>query len=208
MKTIKVKGSFEKNFSVDYINIYFNINKKFSTYNECVDDSIKVNENIYQMINNLGFKKDDLALTNFDVLPYNESYYEDDIYKSRQVGYSYTENYKLGMDLDFKKLGDILQALEDNKDNIAFNLSFTLKNDEVAKNTVLKLAIKECNKKAKVIAKAVNMELKDIVNIDYESYNNHYERPLNCAAKASVTPSFKPNDVVVKENIEIIYEII
>ena len=34
MKTIKINGSYEMNFVADYLNIYFNLNNKFDTYEE------------------------------------------------------------------------------------------------------------------------------------------------------------------------------
>ena len=207
MKTIKINCSSERSFACDYLYINLNINHKFNTYEECVNDSKNATNRIYEMIEKASFNKDELVLTSYNVYPNNESYMEDDVYKTRQNGFSYDQSYKMGMSLDFVKLSKLLEILESNEDFVTFSVSFGLKNEEKYKDKVLKIAIKDCYKKAGLIAKETNHELCDIVNIEYNHSSSNGDRPLALACRANSVPSFKPEDIRVRQNIVVTFEI-
>ena len=207
MKTIKINSSAERSFACDYLYINLNINHKFNTYEECVNDSKSATNRIYEMIEKASFNKDELVLTSYNVYPNNESYLEDDVYKTRQNGFSYDQDYKLGMDLDFSKLSKLLEILESSEDLVTFSISFGLKNEEKYKDKVLKIAIKECYKKANLIAKETHHELGDIVNIEYNHSSSNGDRPQLMTCRENCAPSFKPEDIRIRQNIVVTFEI-
>ena len=207
MKTIKINCSAERSFACDYLYVNLNINHKFNTYEECVNDSKNATNRIYEIIEKASFNKDELVLTSYNIYPNNESYLEEDVYKTRQNGFSYDQVYKLGMDLDFSKLSKLLEILESSEDLVTFSISFGLKNEEKYKDKVLKIAIKESYKKAGLIAKSTNHELGDIVNIEYNHSSSNEDRPQLMTCRENCAPSFKPEDIRIRQNIVVTFEI-
>ena len=206
MKTITVNGEATLNFKVNYIYVYLDVNHEFNNYDECIRDSELVSSRVSDLIESAGFKKKELKLTSFNITPVIERYNENNVYKTRNMGFKYSKNYKLGMKYDLVKLGKLLEALESNDDKITFNLSFALKDNNMAKDEVLKRAIKNANDKAKFIAKETKLKIKDIENIEYHAVNNNYERNANIATLRGVQ-DFNPEDIRVSDSVRITYSV-
>ena len=113
-----------------------------------------------------------------------------------------------------KKLGDILYILSKTSLNPTFSIEYIIKNQDRIKNKLLTNAIFDANKKANEIAKNLNIEINEIVNVDYSFSDQNFSLPLmenQCLKAVSTKENYNfdlnPDDIEVEENITIIFSI-
>jgi len=147
-----------------------------------------------------------------------ESYKErDGSYKQRFTGYRYRHMLKVEFDSDNERLGKILYALANGKVRPEFRISYTVKDPEATKNTLLGKAVKDAREKASVLTEAAGIGLKDIQSIDYSWGEIDFEyRPMDggilaerCMAEptAAYSLDIEPDDIEVSDTVTVVWEI-
>lgn len=165
-----------------------------------------------------GFQKDDLKTNSFDIDTKYESYKaKDQSWKKRLVGYTYTHRMLIEFDADNKKLGEILYALAHSVITPEISIEYTVSDPEKYKDELLKNAIEDSKHKAKVLAHAANIELGDIVSIDYSwGEINFVSEPIQNFAFASAektmgSPGYdidiEADDIDVTDTVTVIWKI-
>ena len=97
-------------------------------------------------------------------------------------------------------------------------ISYTVKDPEAAKNELLGKAVNDAKEKAKVLADAAEVALKEIQRIDYSWGDMDFEvRPMNgmvmdrMMLKTSGAGSFamdiEPDDIEVSDTVTVVWEI-
>ena len=121
--------------------------------------------------------------------------------KENQIKTSY---FKVDIDNNNKLLGDILYILSKTSLNPTFSIEYIIKNQDRIKNKLLTNAIFDANKKANEIAKNLNIEINEIVNVDYSFSDQNFSLPLmeNQYLKAVSTKEnynfdLNPDDIVI-----------
>ena len=120
-------------------------------------------------------------------------------------------------DADNKKLGEILYALAHNVITPEISIEYTVSDPEKYKDELLKNAIEDSKHKAKVLAHAANVELGDIVSIDYSwGEINFISEPIQNFAFASAektmgSPGYdidiEADDIDVTDTVTVIWKI-
>jgi len=218
MRTIKVTGKGNIKMRPDMTRIKIILERQFKGYDETLRHSSEDTEQLRDLVQKFGFEKTDLKTLFFNVDPVYESYRENDEYKSRFVGYKYRHETKLDFDSDNERLGKILYALANCSLCPEFDLSYTIKDPEAAKNKLLGKAVDDAKEKAVALAAASGVELKAIQNIDYSWGEIDIEVNPTRLAKSSVAYdrvnsvecygiNIEPDEINLSDTVTIIWEI-
>ena len=219
MKTIRVTGKGQIKVHPDMTRITIDLEGVDKEYGETLRRSSEDTEKLRDLLLEHGFVPTDLKTLYFNVDTEYESYQENGAFKHRLIGYRYQHRMKLEFDSDNERLGRILYALAASPLHPEFNLSYTVKDQEAAKNTLLGKAVTDAKEKAAVLTNAAGVSLKDIQTIDYSWGEINFEvRPMNRAMMAEgclMAPSesasydldIEPDDIEVSDTVTVIWEI-
>lgn len=218
MRTIRVTGKGQIKVRPDMTQITMSLEGLYKDYNETLRLSSQDTETLKDILSGFGFERSDLKTLNFSVDTEYESYKDrDGSYKQRFTGYRYRHMLKVEFDSDNERLGKILYALANGKVRPEFRISYTVKDPEATKNTLLGKAVKDAREKASVLTEAAGIGLKDIQSIDYSWGEIDFEyRPMDggilaerCMAEptAAYSLDIEPDDIEVSDTVTVVWEI-
>lgn len=221
MKTIRVTGKGRIRIKPDTTRITVTLEGTYPEYSETLRRSSQDTEQLRDLLTGFDFERADLKTLNFNVDTEYESCKEKGVYKQRFVGYKFSHLMKVEFPSDNDRLGRILYALANCPLNPQFRLSYTVKNQEAAKNELLAKAVTDAKEKAVVLTQAAGVPLKGIQSIDYSWGELNFEvRPMNrmlmadaCAEEAkmaggaSYDMDIEPDDIEVADTVTVIWEI-
>ena len=218
MRTIRVTGKGQIKVRPDTTRIIMSLEGLYKDYNETLRLSSQDTETLKDILSGFGFEKSDLKTLNFSVDTEYESYKDrDGSYKQRFTGYRYRHMLKVEFDSDNERLGKILYALANGNVRPEFRISYTVKDPEATKNTLLGKAVKDAREKASVLTEAAGIGLKDIQSIDYSWGEIDFEyRPIDggilaerCMAEptAAYSLDIEPDDIEVSDTVTVVWEI-
>ena len=218
MRTIRVTGKGQIKVRPDTTRIIMSLEGLYKDYNETLRLSSQDTETLKDILSGFGFERSDLKTLNFSVDTEYESYKDrDGSYKQRFTGYRYRHMLKVEFDSDNERLGKILYALANGKVRPEFRISYTVKDPETTKNTLLGKAIKDAREKASVLTEAAGVGLKDIQSIDYSWGEIDFEyRPMDggilaerCLAEptAAYSLDIEPDNIEVSDTVTVVWEI-
>ena len=149
MRTIRVTGKGQIKVRPDMTRITMSLEGLYKDYSETLRLSSEDTEMLKDILSGLGFERSDLKTVNFNVDTEYESYKDrEGSYKQRFTGYRYRHMMKVEFDSDNDRLGRILYALANGKVRPEFRISYTVKDPEATKNTLLGKAVKDAREKA------------------------------------------------------------
>lgn len=218
MRTIRVTGKGQIKVRPDMTRITMSLEGLYKDYSETLRLSSEDTEMLKDILSGLGFERSDLKTVNFNVDTEYESYKDrDGSYKQRFTGYRYRHMMKVEFDSDNDRLGRILYALANGKVRPEFRISYTVKDPEATKNTLLGKAVKDAREKASVLTEAAGIGLKEIQSIDYSWGEIDFEyRPMDggilaerCIAEptAAYSMNIEPDDIEVSDTVTVVWEI-
>ncbi|MBQ1895139.1 MAG: SIMPL domain-containing protein [Clostridiales bacterium] len=218
MRTIRVTGKGNIKVRPDTTRLMITIEGRYKDYSDTLKHSSEDTESLRELLTGFGFDKRELKTTSFDVNAEYESYQEKGVYKNRFVGYRSVHAMKLEFPSDNDRLGRILYALAHSKVNPEFRISYTVKDQEAAKNELLGQAIADASAKAEVISAAAGVKLCSIQSIDYSWGEINFEvsrtRGLalekvdaNVLYDESYDVDIEPDDISVSDTVTVVWEI-
>ena len=218
MRTIRVTGKGQIKVRPDTTRIIMSLEGLYKDYNETLRLSSQDTETLKDILSGFGFERSDLKTLNFSVDTEYESYKDrDGSYKQRFTGYRYRHMLKVEFDSDNERLGKILYALANGNVRPEFRISYTVKDPEATKNTLLGKAVKDAREKASVLTEAAGIGLKDIQSIDYSWGEIDFEyRPMDggilaerCMAEptAAYSLDIEPDNIEVSDTVTVVWEI-
>ena len=218
MRTIRVTGKGQIKVRPDTTRIIMSLEGLYKDYNETLRLSSQDTETLKDILSGFGFERSDLKTLNFSVDTEYESYKDrDGSYKQRFTGYRYRHMLKVEFDSDNERLGKILYALANGNVRPEFRISYTVKDPEATKNTLLGKAVKDSREKASVLTEAAGIGLKDIQSIDYSWGEIDFEyRPMDggilaerCMAEptAAYSLDIEPDNIEVSDTVTVVWEI-
>ena len=167
-KTMKITGKGKISVKPDRIRLNITMEESYKEYEVTLSQSSDTTKILKDLFVSFGFQKDDLKNHTYDVAAKDESdKAKDQSWKKRLVGYTYTHRMLIEFDADNKKLGEILYALAHSVITPEISIEYTVSDPEKHKDKLLKNAIEDSKHKAEVLANAADVELGDIVSIDY-----------------------------------------
>ena len=180
-KTIKITGKGKLSIKPDCIRISMCLEETYRDYEETLYQSSKATEQIKDAFEELGFDRTAIKTSRFEIEVEYEHYrdHNDHLIK-RFKGYSYIHQLTVEFSNDNNKLGEVLYMLAHMSLNPEISIEYTVKDTEKYKDLLLKNAIKDSMHKAKILTEAANVELGDIVSINY-SWDDIYftSHPIN-----------------------------
>jgi len=220
MRTIRVTGKGQIKLKPDMTRIIITMEGTYPEYSDTLRHSSEDTEAIKDLLTAYGFERSDLKTLDFSVDTEFESYKERGAYKQRFVGYKYHHVMKVEFDSDNGRLGRILYALANSQLRPEFRISYTIKDQEAAKNQLLGKAVSDAMEKADTLARAARLTLKDIQSIDYSWGQINFEvHPMNrmlvaeedlalpMAATGSYDMDIEPDDIEVSDTVTLLWEI-
>ncbi|MBQ8986513.1 MAG: SIMPL domain-containing protein [Lachnospiraceae bacterium] len=220
MRTIRVTGKGQIKLKPDMTRISITLEGTYPEYSETLRHSSEDTEAIKDLLTEYGFERSDLKTLDFSVDTEFESYKEHGAYKQRFIGYKYHHLMKVEFDSDNERLGRVLYALASSQLRPEIRISYTIKDQEAAKNQLLGKAVSDAMDKADALAKAARVVLKDIQSIDYSWGHINFEvHPMNrmlvaeeglalpMAASGTYDMDIEPDDIEVSDTVTLLWEI-
>lgn len=166
-RTIRVTGKGMIRLKPDTTQVTMTLNGVCSAYAKTLERSAADTEQIRGVLTQIGFSRDDLKTLSFRVEPEYEGYREEDVYRQRLVGYRFIHEMKIEFPSDHKRLGQVLSAISRSKLAPEFQIDYTVKDREAAKNALIGMAVADAAAKAKALTDAAGVRLKEIRHIEY-----------------------------------------
>jgi uncharacterized protein YggE len=216
MKTIRITGIGTASMSPNEIELKFAVNTLESDYNNSIAKHDEKLTKFTNIIKNLGFAKEDLKTSHFNISPkYKSIRNANGEYKEMFEGYQINQGLVLTFDYNMDLLDKIINDISLSNVNPRLNISFTIKEKEEFKNQIIKNACLDAHKKATLIAETCNKKVVGISSIDYSFADIHLyssTRYEECserlmAKSCSIGSSITPTDVESSENVTFVFEI-
>ena len=217
MRTIQVTGKGKIRVKPDMMRLTITLEGTCKDYGVTLKRTSDDTEKLRTLVCGSDFAGEDLKTISFNVNTEYESYEEEGVYKQRFTGYRYIHVMKLEFDSDNDRLGQLLAALSGSDLHPEFRISYTVKDREAAKNKLLADAVRDASEKAKILAGAAGVSLKEIQKINYSWGEVDLEvRPMNLMCEHSMKISssaggydlnIEPDDIEVSDTVTVVWEI-
>ena len=217
MGQIRVTGKGILSLKPDTIVVSFKSSAVYTDYAETIAMASKATKDLKAVIAKAGIDSELLKTRNLDVKPKYDTWYDDkDHMHKKFIGYEYTHSSHIKIDNDNKVLGRLLYEVSTSPLDVEFDISYTVKDIEKAKNDLLREAIKDAKMKAKVLSEAAGVKLKGIVDINYSwGEIEIYSHPISfeaCECKsAQISNSFDididADDIDVNDSVTVVWEV-
>lgn len=191
------------------------VEKKYADVLQTAQEAL---EQVKSALEKSGFRKEELKTSDFRVeTKYEGARDEKGEWKQKFVGYQYTHALNLRFPADNMLLGKFISAVANSGAEPVFSFSYTVKDIEHAKEWLLREAVKDCAKKAFVLADAAKVELAGIVEINYSPDDKNFSvRPMQPmrlraaadSAPASLSLDVTPEDIEVADTVTVVWEIV
>ncbi len=212
-RTIRVKGKGKISVKPDTIKITIKAEGLRWNYDETIEQSTHDTRILRDALKNAGLNPKNLKTTYFSIDSKYKSYHDkNNDYKEKFVGYEYNHSAYIEFDNDNKILGKVLYELAHCDVEVNFEINHTVKDKEKVKNDLLEKAVEDSTTKAKVLAKASGVKLKEILNIDYswgeiDIYSSPMDDWMVCEAKSSYDIDIEADDIDVQDTVTITWTI-
>jgi hypothetical protein len=214
-RTMRVKGKGKISVKPDMIRLDITANEVCKEYDEVIEKSALCIKKIKETVKKAGLNDKELKTVKFDVDSKYESYRDKNgNYKSRLVGFQYTQKFYIQFPNDNTQLGKILYELSRCDVNVEFSIKHTVKDITAVKNELLAKAVQDSKIKAEILAKSSGVTLVDIINIDYSwGEIEIYSEPIQnyCLTESTISEPYnidiEADDIDVQDNVTIVWEI-
>ena len=214
-RTIRVKGKGKISVKPDMIKLDIIANEVCKEYDEVIEKSTLCIKKLKETVERAGLSGKELKTVKFDVDSKYESYRDkNDNYKSRLVGFQYTQNLYIQFPNDNSQHGKILYERSHCDINVEFSIKHTVKDITAVKNELLVNAVQDSKNKAEFLSKASGATLGDIINIDYSwGEIEIYSEPIQnyCLAESTISEPYnidiEAEDIDLQDTVTIVWEI-
>ena len=212
--TIQVKGIGRVSRTPDTIIIWMHVESCDTDYKRAVDSAAQQLNLIRANLGTIGFTKEDLKTTGFDIhARYDNIRQGDNTYKEVFIGYEVRHDLSLSFPKDMTKLDEVISVLSMCLADPDVRIGFALSDIDGAKKEILEKATKDALEKANILCNAANVKLGQLLSIDYswdeisfEAYDKFRMSDLSIGCeKASF--DFEPDDIKASDTVEFTWEI-
>lgn len=212
-RRITVKGTGQVNLKPDLIVIELRLDSLDMNYEQAMVVATQSVDEVNQLLSKVGFKKEDLKTTNFNV----STQYRGEQDKTGQYiqifeGYLVHHELKLEFDFDQALLTRTLSTISSAKAMPKLDIRFSIKDQTKVSEALLVKATENAKSKALVLAKASGVVLGDLMVIDYNWGELHLYSRTNYAMEdtmmlktAAMAPDIEPEDISLSDNVTFIW---
>ena len=169
MKTIRVTGTARLSLRPDVTVVTMTLQGTAPEYSEALNRASRDAQTLQDVLERLHFKREDLKTISFFVNTEYESYEESGVWKQRFAGYRFEHILKVSFDSESERLGEVLTALANAAVSPMLQISYSVKDPESAKKTLLARAVADAGEKAQILAQAAGAELKELRSVAHTS---------------------------------------
>ncbi len=217
-REITVKGIGDLKIPVDFVEIQLILEELDKNYtNGYQTFEVHILE-LQEIIEDIGFKKEDLKTSAINVYPKYENVRKNDTYVDVFKGYKFFSEMKLCFDFDSKKLGEVFFSISQSNVNPKMNVNFTVKDKEAVKKRLLGKAAKDAKEKALILCEAMGVKLGKLITINYNwdeiniyssaKYEMDASPRMLCAGTSNNSYlDFTPDDISVEDDVSFVWEI-
>lgn len=218
-RILTVNGTGKVSIKPDYTIISVSLDTKDKAYEKAVEKASVQIELLRTSLINIGFQKNDLKTTSFNVQARYESERDNKgNYKSVFAGFECIHQLKLAFDFDMQKLSCVLDALSKSLTEPRLDVNFTVKDKSSVNEEVLRNAVANAVCQAEILASASGVKLGDIISINYNRSelnmlsNARFAIADNCRAAAPMAMEksidIEPEDIDVSDTVSITWQIL
>jgi len=210
-RELRITGEGRLSLTPDVVIINLPVEASAKEYSSAIDLLNQKVNTVHDILNSNNIEKSKLKSTDFDIRE-NWKYYKDKRIKPKLLGYIASHKLKLEIPLNNELISSVLDDLSNSNTGISFTLSFDVSEKEQYNKDLIKNAVLDAKASAEVIASASDINLKEIVNIDYSFSEIHF-RNDNILYESDMMysdmrmPDFSPEEVKAQKNITIIWRI-
>ena len=216
-RTITVKGMGNVKTAPDYVVVSMNLETQAMEYEETMERAAQQIDYLNTSLEAVGFEKKSVKTTNFNVRTDYESVKDKNgNYKSVFNGYVCSHRLKVEFDFDTKRLAQTLSAISKSLAKPELSIAFTVKDPSAINKELLRSATINAREKAEVLCEASDVELGDLLTIDYNwgelnivSRTDYMleERVMAMPTKAMADMDIEPDDIDVSDTATFVWEI-
>ncbi len=215
-RTITVKGTGRVSLPPDQIIIPLVLEASDPEYGAAMEKGGELLDTVRGALAPLGFAKEEIRTTNFNVSTNYESYQDENgRWQQRFAGYICSHHLKLTFDMDTERLSAVAQALAESNAHPQFHIRFTVKEPEAVRSALLEDAARNARAKAETLCRAAGVALGEVQRIDYSWGDLSLDSPTNfvlaesaAMGKRAVAADIAPEDVTVQDNATFVWEIL
>lgn len=214
-RTLVVKGIGKVSVPPDLTVISISITSLSRQYGEAMSASYKQIEDVRKALADVGFIKSDLKTTDFNVCSrYENEKDQNGNYRNVLKGFEVNHSFKLEFGFNTDKLNDVLTVLARCEAHPGLSVEFSVKDKNAVREELLVSAVDDAAKRAKILAKASNVQLGEILNIDYGRKDlrlvspTAYRADERCLAAKLTAMDIQPENVDAADTVTIVWEII
>ena len=185
-RTIRVSGEGTISAPADCVELSLYLETTEKEYSKAYETAGQHGEELQNAVVSLGFDKKDLKTQSYNISArYDSVRDKEGNYKEVFIGYCVSHSMILRFDFNENMLSAVLTTLSETKAAPRMNIRFTVKDQEIYKMELLEEITADAKKKAKKLAEASDVELSDLIKIDYSfgNVNFYSETAYDCVAE-------------------------
>lgn len=214
-RTITVKGTGKVSAKPDFIVISISLEAQDMDYEKTMAMASGQLDLLRSAIAGIGFQRDDLKTTDFNVrTDYENRRQKNGDYKRFFNGYVCSHSLKLEFDFSMERLSQTFSALSKCAADPDFSVQFTVKDKDAVRTALLQNAAENAREEAEILCKAAGVNLGKLLNIDYNWTEVSLCSPTNYAMEMEIgcradEPSIDidPDDINASDTVTFAWEI-
>lgn len=217
LRTITVKGIGSVSIKPDFVVLSMKLEAKDEEYDKSMDMAAEQLEQLNNSLASVGFEKNAVKTTNFNVDTDYDSYQDEQgNYKRVFSGFVCEHRLKLSFDFDMKKLSQALAAVAKCLAHPELSISFTVKDATAVNEELLREATVNAKRKADLLCEASGVKLGQLITIDYnwselniysDTRYNISERCLMEVPMKEMSIDIEPDDIDVRDTATFVWGI-
>ena len=181
MRTITVKGTGNASARPDYIILSLNIETNSKNYDLAMSEAAERIERLQGAAVRVGYRKEDLKTTSFDVQTRYENVKDrQGNYKREFAGYACSYRLKLAFDFDSKQLAKVISAIADCGAQPELSIAFTVKIPARVSEELLINTTENARAKAEILCKASSNTLVSKVEVRHDGIATILVYAIDC----------------------------
>ncbi len=213
-RTITVRGTGKVSLRPDQVEITLTLTAENMNYDAAMDAAAAQLESLRDALTAIGYDKDALRTTNFDVST-RYDYRHDDKGNNTRVflGYACTQNLRMVFPFDTARLGQTLSAIASCTADPELNVRFTVADPSSLSDELLRSAAGSARQKAEVLAAASGVRLGQLVKVWYSWGDRDFTSPTafavgNGLLRAKASMAFTPENIDLTDQATFTWEIL
>lgn len=214
-RTITVKGIGKASAKPDLVVLSMSMESRNMDYGKAMELAAKSIEYLNSALTAVGFEKDAVKTTSFNVrTDYDNVKDRYGNYSRKFNGYVVSHDLKLEFDFDMRRLAQALSAVADCLAHPQLRVSFTLKDSTALNKEMLRSATINAKEKAEILCEASGEALGKLLSIDYNwgelniCSNTRFGVTEDCMAMPmTASIDIEPDDIDVSDTATFVWEI-